>query len=77
MMPCVFASQFNLNCPGVLPVPKNFTIPVPFGSKSRSPFELVVEISFPLRSKLSTFKLSSFLLASAINAELAVRVPGA
>ena len=57
------------------PSPLKFTTPVPCGVMSKSPFVSVVVIALPLRSILSTLRLSSLLFESAINVELAVSVP--
>ena len=51
------------------------TSPVPFGSRIILPLLSVLLIVLPFKSKLSTLRLSSLLLASAIRALLAVRVP--
>jgi len=76
VIPCVFCSQNIFIAPAVLePSPLKLTIPVPCGVMSKSPFVFVVVIALPLRSILSTLRLSNLLLESAINAELAVRVP--
>ena len=51
------------------------TSPVPFGVNVMSPLVSVDVIALPLRSKLSTFKLSILFDASVIIALLAVSVP--
>ena len=52
------------------------TLPAPLGSSMRSPLVFVVLSVFPLRSRLSTLRLSILLDASVIIPLDAVSVPG-
>ena len=55
--------------------PSSITLPEPCGVIVILPFESVDVMALPLMFILSTFKLSSFELASTISAEDAVNVP--